>query len=166
VVLAGGLPFRELEAADLYRAGLAPRIILVPERQNYEPVLQARGLPTTSDRRRRLLVRLGVPPEAIVVLQEEAVATVDELQIAARALGQTDAPVILVTSKYHSRRVSLTWAYVTGGQPRGLVRSAHEDPFDPDGWWHDPSSVWSVVWEYVRLLDLGLRSVQLRLFGG
>jgi uncharacterized SAM-binding protein YcdF (DUF218 family) len=165
IVLAGGLPFRELEAADTYRAGLAPKIILVPEYQNQEPALQARGLPTTSDRRRKLLIRLGVPPDAIVVLQDEAFATVDELQIAARAVNPTNGPVILVTSKYHSRRVSLVWAYVTGGQPQGLVRSAHDDPFAPDTWWQDPSSARIVVWEYAGLLNLGVRWTQSRLFG-
>jgi uncharacterized SAM-binding protein YcdF (DUF218 family) len=157
VVLAGGFPVREIEAADLYRAGFAPRIILVPELQNREAELRALGLPTTSDLRRNLLTRLGVPPDAVVVLQDPATTTVDELQIAARATDRQGPPVILVTSRFHTRRVGLTWAYLNGGQPRAIVRGARTDPFDPAGWWHDPGSVRAVLHELAGLIDLGLR---------
>src|SRR5689334_4101259 len=43
VVLAGGVPRREQEAAALYRDGVAPRIVLVPERVNQEPLLRSLG---------------------------------------------------------------------------------------------------------------------------
>jgi uncharacterized SAM-binding protein YcdF (DUF218 family) len=154
VVLAGGFPIRELEAAELYRAGAAPRIVLVPERQNDEPARQARGLPTTSQLRQELLARRGVPPAAILILEDEASTTLDELQIVARAIPFDDTPVVLVTSKYHARRVGLVWSHIAGGRSRGIVRTARRDPFSLDDWWRDPRSTRAVIREYVGLLDL------------
>src|SRR6059058_6253137 len=44
VVLAGSIPTRVLEAADLYRAGLAPRVVVTRERlARGESVLRARS---------------------------------------------------------------------------------------------------------------------------
>jgi uncharacterized SAM-binding protein YcdF (DUF218 family) len=153
IVLSGGFPVREMEAAELYGAGVAPRLVLVPERQNTEPALRAQGLPTTSDLRREVLVRQGVPDAAVFVLDDEADATFDELQIAARTIQPDGAPVVLVSSWYHTRRVSLIWSRVARAQSRAMVRSARLDPSRPDSWWRDAPSILAVIREYVGLLD-------------
>jgi uncharacterized SAM-binding protein YcdF (DUF218 family) len=62
-------------------------------------------------------------------------------------------PVILVTSKYHTRRTRLTWQYVTGGRSQPIVRAASRDPFDPNRWWQHRSFVLSVVREYLGLAN-------------
>ena len=62
-------------------------------------------------------------------------------------------PVILVTSKYHTKRTRLTWQYVTGGQSQPIVRAASHDPFDPERWWQQRSFVLSVVREYLGLAN-------------
>ena len=59
--------------------------------------------------------------------------------------------MILVTSKYHTRRTRLTWHYVTGGRSQAIVRAASGDPFDPERWWQQRSFVLSVVREYLGL---------------
>jgi uncharacterized SAM-binding protein YcdF (DUF218 family) len=61
--------------------------------------------------------------------------------------------VILVTSKYHTRRTRLTWNYVTGGRSQAIVRAASRDPFDPDRWWQQRSFALSVVREYLGLAN-------------
>src|SRR5262245_27395681 len=44
VVLGGGTPLREIEAADLYRAGYAPRLLMTVEREPPgSSLLEARG---------------------------------------------------------------------------------------------------------------------------
>jgi len=153
VVLAGGYPGREREAAALYRAGLAPKVILTKESQNLEAWWRAEGRRTTSDLQRAVLTENGVPASAIVVSDGEAVATLDEMKLVRRALQDDDTPVILVTSAYHTRRVRMTWQYVADGHPRGIVRATRYEVFDAAHWWQDRRWVRAVFREYVGLLD-------------
>src|SRR5438552_1039354 len=71
VILAGSVPDRTLEAADLYRAGLAPRVVVTRERlPRGQAALRARGvrLPEGDELTVTALHGLGVPPAAIVIL--------------------------------------------------------------------------------------------------
>jgi len=156
VVLGGQVPFRALEAAALYRAGWAPRLVLVRgARREEQQALQALGVvvPEEWELSREVLRRAGVPSSAILLGEGEAADTLEELQIAAEALRPGGAPVILVTSKVHARRVRLTWRRVAGSQSRGIVRTARQDPFDPDRWWKEKRFALAVVREYLGLLN-------------
>ena len=69
VILAGSVPDRTLEAADLYRAGLAPRVVVTRERlPRGQAALRARGvhLPESDELTATALRELGVPPGAAV----------------------------------------------------------------------------------------------------
>ncbi|MCC7371782.1 MAG: YdcF family protein [Chloroflexi bacterium] len=156
VVLAGGYPTREWEAANVYREGLAPRIVLVPEWFEADGGRDEDDDRPTLAQRRALLIQQGVPASAIVVAQQYACMTADELEIAAGALDAPDRPVILVTSKYHSRRVAALWRQVAPDGPRGLLRPAAGDPFSPDSWWRDHRFVIRVAREYVGLVTARL----------
>ena len=258
VALGGQTPFREVEAAKLYHAGLAPHVIIVREAQTAESeALQQLGVKKVPqwELARAVLIQQGVPPEAIVIPEDDAVGTLEELQAAyqelvrrqalgvrrdpetkehgagiteptqrtqnatnakdvrgealevrGQARGQrsevrsqqdcavsglgcsvlasvsgdrspvalsvaSDAknattatnaernnainalPVILVTSKYHTRRTRLTWQYVSGGQSQPIVRAASGDPFDPESWWKTRGYALSVVREYLGLFN-------------
>jgi uncharacterized SAM-binding protein YcdF (DUF218 family) len=106
IVLGGETPYREMKAANLYRAGWAPRVIIVPSGNEIgrEDALRALGLNLLHEWeiRRDALVALGVPLAAIVIARRSSIATLDELEIAIGEIGSTDAPVILVTSNYES----------------------------------------------------------------
>src|SRR5207237_9704141 len=68
VVLAGSIPTRVLEATDLYRAGLAPRVVVTRERlARGESVLRARGarVPESDEGAIAALARGGVPAHAV-----------------------------------------------------------------------------------------------------
>jgi uncharacterized SAM-binding protein YcdF (DUF218 family) len=145
VALAGQSPERESEAAALYHRGWAPRIVIVAGSESS-------GL--SADDRQEILLRLGVPEQAIVKVDERAHNTREELELAASVVPAAKEAVILVTSKYHARRVQLTWDRATGGHRSGLVRIAPLDPFDADRWWDDPRGRGSVVHEYLGLLQL------------
>ena len=155
VVLGGHVPYRALEAAELYRAKWAPRVVLVRSAlwEEYQ-VLRTLGVvvPQEWELSRRVLVRVGVPSSAILIPQDEAADTLEELQIAAKALMPYGGPVLLVTSKSHSRRARLTWHYVAGSRLRGIVRPARQDPFDPAHWWQRRRYALEVVREYLGLL--------------
>jgi uncharacterized SAM-binding protein YcdF (DUF218 family) len=156
VALGGQTPFREMEAARLYRSGFAPQVFVVREAPNAESdALKQLGVkkPQTWELARAVLIQQGVPPEAIAIPKDGATGTLEELQAAYASLEQKDAPVILVTSKYHTRRTRLTWHYVTGGRSQAIVRAASGDPFDPERWWQQRSYALSVVREYLGLIN-------------
>ncbi len=156
VPLGGQIPFREIEAAKLYRDGWAPVIFIVAARPREEAkALEKMGIKMSEqwDLRREVLLRQGVPGSAIVAPQGEAIGTLEELGVVYQALGAKDSSVILVTSKYHTRRTRLTWDYVTGGRSKAVVRAAAQDPFDPKQWWRERRFFLSVVREYLGLIN-------------
>ena len=156
VVLSGQTPFREIEAAKLYHAGWAPAVIIVREAPSKEKgALEELGIkkPESWELSRAVLVQQGLPPAAILIPEGEGLGTLEELKAVYAALPFKDAPVILVTSKYHTRRTRLTWQYVTGGPSQPIVRAASRDPFDPDRWWQTRRFALSVVREYLGLAN-------------
>jgi uncharacterized SAM-binding protein YcdF (DUF218 family) len=156
VALGGQVPFRPIEAAELYRAGWAPRIVIVRGAQVEENrALRRLGivLPESWEIEREVLLRRGVPASAIVVPEGEAEGTLEELAIVARAIEPEGKPVILVTSKIHTRRTRMTWEHVTEGRSRPVVRIAPDDPFEPHRWWRERRAALAVVREYLGLLN-------------
>jgi uncharacterized SAM-binding protein YcdF (DUF218 family) len=109
VSLAGQTPFRELEAAKLYHAGWAPTVVIVREAPSAElGALEKLGIkkPEPWELSRAVLIQQGVPPAAIAMPEGEGLGTLEELTAAYAGLGINGAPVIFVTSKYHTRRTA------------------------------------------------------------
>jgi uncharacterized SAM-binding protein YcdF (DUF218 family) len=163
VPLGGQTPFREMEAAKLYRAGLAPQVVIVGATPSAETeALRELGFKERQEweLRREVLIQQRVPATAIVVLTMKAAGgTLEELQAVYSAMNSNAASVILVTSKYHTRRARLTWQYVTAGRSESIVRAASGDPFDPNHWWQRRSFALSVVREYLGLVNYYARFV-------
>lgn len=160
VPLGGQTPFREMEAAKLYRAGWAPRVVIVQGASNTESqALRDLGIRKREawELSREVLIQQGVPASAIVVLTSKAGGTLGELQAVYSAMTSKDAPMILVTSKYHTCRTRLTWQQVTAGKSQPIVRAATGDPFDPNHWWQRRSFALSVIHEYLGLIDYCIR---------
>jgi uncharacterized SAM-binding protein YcdF (DUF218 family) len=102
---------------------------------------------------RAVLIQQGVPPTAIAIPDGKGLGTLEELTAAYAGLGMNGAPVIFVTSKYHTRRTRLTWQYVSGGRSQPIARAASLDPFDATRWWTKREFALSVVREYLGLLN-------------
>src|SRR5262249_52794648 len=161
LVLSGYAPFRAMEAADLYRQGWAPTVLLTQGLRNEEgTAFQKLGIDYREEYEynRDVLLRLDVPSAAIVLLDQPIVNTWDELTIAAHWLDQhAGNRVIIVTSKTHTRRVTLMWAHVQPGTKRGIVRWTPRDPFDPQkAWWKERQFAFAVLREYLGLLNYWL----------
>jgi len=76
VMLAGSISDRVLEAADLYRAGVAPRVVVTRERvPRGDWALRARGvrLPESAEQTVAALQALGVPASAITVIPRRTI---------------------------------------------------------------------------------------------
>src|SRR6185436_11201232 len=99
---------RPLEAFDLYDGGYAPRIVLTYETaETSSESLAGRGgtVPAKADVQREILVRLGVPANAIVLPARIHDNTAQEAQTFRElAVKNGWRRIIVVTSKYHLRR--------------------------------------------------------------
>ena len=117
VVLSGAIPYRPLEAAQLYKDGWAPRIVLTrPLRTKRHYALKALGLayPEAHEVSRQVLLKLGVPDGAIGVIEGEIHSTISEAHQVLKELAPPEGTkLIVVTSKQHTRRARLIWNHVT-----------------------------------------------------
>ncbi|MCS7312474.1 MAG: YdcF family protein [Acidobacteria bacterium] len=88
-VLNGHLPFRAMEAAELYRAGWAPQVALIRSHLGWEDrTLQELGIhrPQEWDWSREVLIRMGVPPSAIRFIDGHPRTTDEEVRTSHRPL--------------------------------------------------------------------------------
>lgn len=155
VVLSGGMPVRAQEAARLYHLGLAPQVWLT---RNVEPAasLQEMHIAYIGEDffNSRVLMREGVPSNAILILEPAINNTVDEVRIITAELARSKAEtVIIVTTKAHTRRVRTLWRDLSGGRGRAIVRAAPTDPFAPSHWWRSTHDALDVVREVLGLLN-------------
>jgi uncharacterized SAM-binding protein YcdF (DUF218 family) len=156
IVLNGGMPTREIEAARIYSAGWAPVVVIVKGAHiAHSKQLRDLGFPIEEAWKvsREVLIRQGVPLSAILILKDEPSGTFRELQAVVGALRPKDAPVILVTSAVHTRRTRLTWEYITEGRSRAIVRAPSRDSFDAIRWWQQREFARSVAHEYLGLIN-------------
>lgn len=162
-VLAGTSMDRPLEAADLFKEGYAPRIVLthqIPE-ASYE-ALAARGVnfPSEASDQREILVRLGVPANAIVLPLRVHDNTAQEAQTFRElAVKNRWRRIIVVTSKYHLRRAGLAIRREMGGT--GVEVEMHGTRYenaDPSRWWATRRDLRWVLEEGAKLIayELGL----------
>jgi len=142
-----------MEAAKLYRQGLAPTVWLT---RSDEPgvSLKAMGISYVGEDfyNLRVLVHEGVPPEAIHILEKPIVNTADEIRVISEEM-KPGSPVIIVTSKVHTRRVRTLWRKLAGGRGEAIVRAASEDSSDPQHWWRNTVDALDVVREILGLLN-------------
>jgi uncharacterized SAM-binding protein YcdF (DUF218 family) len=155
-VLGGSRMERPLEAADLYAEGWAPRVLLSRQlRDGGELALHARGIsyPTEADLQRTMLASVGVPLDAIDILDDDQVSTSAEARaLVTRAVQQHWMRIIVVTSKMHTRRAGLSLRRQLA--PHGITlvtRASRYDSMDPEHWWRDRGDLRFTLFEYQKL---------------
>ena len=162
VVLGGEVPFRAMEAARVHRQGWAREVWVTQGAAHEDQIALSRmGIerPIEADYSVLVLEHLGVPREAVRLLPARAEATADEIRLVADELRRTGGErVILVTSKYHARRVRALWRMLVGARPEAVVRYTPDDPFDPDRWWKTTSDAMAVSREWLGLLNTWIGS--------
>jgi uncharacterized SAM-binding protein YcdF (DUF218 family) len=150
------LPFRAIEAAEVYRQGLAHEVWLTQGADTLEEsTLEQLGIEETPEHAysRQVLEHLGVRPESIRLLAHHS-NTADEIRTVARQLKTSGgAVVILVTSKYHARRVKVLWKNLIGNSPAAIVHYASGDPSKPERWWRGTGDAMAVSREMFGLMN-------------
>lgn len=156
VVLNTGVDYypRLIEAARLVTEGHAPRIVINGNRKT--PILrelEAAGFtpsqPWDTDRK-RILNLLGVADERIISISaEDAYDTISEARGVAPALqAQGLRQLLIVTSRFHTRRAGHIWRQQLQGAFQITTIAARKDPFDPNGWWREGRQIKQLMAEY------------------
>jgi uncharacterized SAM-binding protein YcdF (DUF218 family) len=155
VIMAGSVSDRSLEAADLYRSGLAPRVVVTRERLDHAgALLVAHGiiLPEGDDRTHMVLTRLGVPDAAIVRLRRRTRSTMTEARTIARwACRHRIHELVVVTSRAHTRRAGLILRQSLGPGVHLTMRPSRYDTFTATRWWRVSTAAKQVLSEYEKL---------------
>ena len=158
VVLSGSKAYleRTQEAAELYRKGRAPMVVLTNDHQRsgWSSALQTN--PYFVERATDELIKRGVPPEKILIVPGVVSSTRDEsLILKEYASRQGLRSILVVTSAYHSRRAlrSLRGTFDGTGITVGL-EPAPIGSLTPSAafWWLQPEGWRTVGGEYVKLV--------------
>lgn len=154
VVLGGGdrTGNRELQAARLYAAGLAPIVITTGG-----PVAGEETRATYAEWSVERLIRRGVPANAALATNEGDSTLTDALGVRRMADARGWRDLLLVTDDWHTRRTELLFAQAfRGTDVRLYVSPAPSERFDPAAWWTDEDAILSVVSEYIKLASYWL----------
>ncbi len=157
LVLSGTPMRRPLEAADLYLAGYAPRIVLTRQTQEGgERALAARGIPFAEDveRTRDAFLQLGIPDEAIIIPQRihdnTAAEAITLRELAARHGWHR---VIVVSSKYHLRRSGFAFRReLRATDIQTVMRGTRYEDLEPNQWWRRRRDVREIIPELPKLV--------------
>jgi uncharacterized SAM-binding protein YcdF (DUF218 family) len=155
VVLSGGMPARAEEAAQVFRMNYAPQV-WVSRPDSAAAELQKLGISYAGEEEynRQILMRKGVPADAIRIFPRAIVDTEKEVEEVSRQLrAQNKKSVIIVTSPQHTRRVKVLWRELAEKGQTAIVRAAWEDNFDADLWWRNTRDAFSVAREMMGLTN-------------
>jgi uncharacterized SAM-binding protein YcdF (DUF218 family) len=156
VVLSGDLWARANEAADLYNKGLANRILLLRElKRKGAEELQKMGIvfPESYQVNKRVLMKKGVPERAISISNKEVNSSFQEASFINEYLNTHQwKSVIVVTSKFHSRRACRTLKTISNGEKKVICSPSRYDPFSPETWWTERRQARALFFEYQKLI--------------
>ena len=135
-VLLGGPQCRPARAAELYRAGLAPRVLVCSDGGGL-PGIDRETVYTV-----RRLVALGVPRGAIEVIPTVVTSTKEEAEaVLAAAVAGGMKRVTVVTHAFHTARAR--WIFRKVFRPSGIdvrIAAATDPTIDETNWYrHDES---------------------------
>ena len=157
VVLAGAHSYLERthQAARVFRAGVAPLVLLTDDRQQAGWSEREQRNPSFVEGAVRELQRQGVPAEAIRVLPDRVASTHDEaVALRRESSARHFSRLLIVTSAYHSRRALLIFRRVLSP----IRVEVGVDPAEPGQqtprpgvWMFTPRGWRDVAEEYLKL---------------
>lgn len=161
VVLSGSGAYleRTQKAAQLYREGRAPLVLLTDDHTRGGWSSAQQRNPFFVERATEELIKAGVPAEAIRIAPGVAASTYDEAVIIKDyAVAERLRSVFLVTSAYHSRRAlrTLRGALYDTGTAVG-IEPVPADSSQSAFWWLRSEGWRNVGGEYVKLIYYWLK---------
>lgn len=151
-VLNGDVNARPFVGAALVKAGYAPKVLLVPMAERVKS--ETDPTPPIHEITRQVLIRRGVAPDAIELMDGMVASTFDE----AKALGKHlekidhhDATVAIVTSNFHTRRTRWVFRKAFDGPAENLhFVSTPTHGYDATNWWRVEDGFATYPTEYLK----------------
>src|SRR5262245_13068008 len=150
VVLAGRIDVRPFAAADLYKRQFAPKVLI--SNVMLGPLETLELLPGQTALTRQLLIKLGVPSEAIVEVGDGVTSTYEEARAVldwAKSSGARS--VIILTDIFPSRRIR--WTFRRELAPAGvrvIVYSVEPRGYAINNWWRDERGLIDFLNEFIK----------------
>ena len=149
--------------ADLYKGGVA-KTIFVPRMEQMDGLEEMKKLGINIPENRDLVITilqgLGIPSDAIATSAQEVTNTWDEANEVCNFVEQKGyKSVVLVTSKYHSRRAYLIFQDALKGKATVTSVPSPYDSSDPESWWKRNEDAKKVLMEYPKILIYYWRKV-------
>lgn len=150
IILLAGQPTRSIQAGDLYRRGIAPRVYVSSEIPRWEiATLAAAGVeyPSNEDVMLKVLAARGVPATATILFgNRNLVSTRAEGEALRATLPADIRRVTVVTSPYHTRRARLILRRALPDLEIRMIANSHE-PWVKD-WWNNKTVAYSIILEF------------------
>lgn len=150
VVLGGGLQTRPFEAARLYLAGYAPRILVMDV--EHRPSDTAAVTVSETVLMQKILLKKGVPEGAITTIGTGVSSNHEEAIALREWVRQTGArSVIIPTELFHTRRVS--WFFskeLRGTEAKLHVQTLNAPKYTATNWWEHEQGVIAFQTEIVK----------------
>ena len=150
VVLGGGVNLRPVEAARLYKLGIAPRILIA--QSEIQRIAQLGLVPADGEVTARFLRELDVPSNAIEPFGTNLTSTYEEALAVREWLARSPARCILIpTDAFHSRRVSWIFGKILRGSGVDVrVIAIAPAAYSSSDWWHREAGLIAVQNEYLK----------------
>jgi uncharacterized SAM-binding protein YcdF (DUF218 family) len=163
LVLGGSSVYieRTQKAAELYKKGVAPKIVLTDDggRAGWSRLEQRN--PPYVELAQKELIRQGVPLENIEVLKPQVSGTIYEAHLLQKKTEETNwKRVLMVTSAYHTSRALWTFEKVFDENKTEIgieFSPVGQQTPTPSVWWLTPFGWKVVAGEYVKLVYYWLR---------
>jgi len=139
-VFGGGIEDRPFAAAEYYHSGLVKKVLVSNVREGRTELLGVL-LPHT-EANRHVLLKLGVPEEAIQTFGADLANTHEEALALRNWAVRTGAHSIIVpTETFAARRVSWMLRRVFGDAVVIRVPALDPPEYRDDNWWHDEKGI-------------------------
>jgi uncharacterized SAM-binding protein YcdF (DUF218 family) len=152
LILGGDVETRPFVAAALYKAGLAKRVLLTNVKHSHE--VEDGLVLSEPEIARQVLLKRGVPADAIVLLPDVVDSTADEARSLKRYLDENPGrTAAVVTNDYHTRRARLIFRAEIGERAADLpFFAAPTEGFGAGDWWRSERGCAQYADEYVKML--------------
>lgn len=151
IVLAGDAR-RARHAADLYRQGYAPRVLVSrPVRTARERMLDDMGvmLPRSEAVDAMVLRHAGVPAERIGFFGDGSMSTFEEAVVLGQLFAGKSPTLLVVTSPYHTRRAGVVLGNAMPAARILMAPTAYEE--FPERWWTSQDAARDLLLELFKL---------------
>jgi len=157
LVLNGRDTERSLAAVDLYKQGYANLIVMARLAKQPGSDEFTKRVGDHFDGRpffQRAVEAMGVPKTSFVVIENGVASTYEEALATKEFLKQNGyKSILLVTSKWHSKRAYLTFrSALKSDGIKIIIQPSKYDAYRSDAWWKTETDAKLVFGEYIRLI--------------